>query len=63
MFGNMGGEAVWVGVMVLSSVSKDSGVELSSDGEPGSVFDSLSKKVDEVQASVWMPAVCRSVGL
>jgi hypothetical protein len=38
--------------MVLSSVSEDSGVELSSDGDPGSVFDLLSKKVDKVQASV-----------
>jgi hypothetical protein len=46
MFGNMGGETVCVGVMVLSSVSKDSSVELSSDGKPGLVFDLLSEKSD-----------------
>jgi hypothetical protein len=56
MFGNVGGEAVCVGVMVLSSVSEDSGVELSGDGKPGSVFDSLSKKSDVTVGSgvVWV---------
>jgi hypothetical protein len=46
MFGDLGGEAVCVGVMVPSGVSKDSSVKLSGDGKPGSVFDSLSKKSD-----------------
>jgi hypothetical protein len=46
MFGDLGGEAVCVGVMVPSGVSEDSGVEWSSDGEPGLVFDSLSEKSD-----------------
>jgi hypothetical protein len=32
--------------MVLSSVSEDSCVELSSNGEPGLVFDLLSEKSD-----------------
>jgi hypothetical protein len=40
MFGDMGGEAVCVGVMVPS------GVKFSRDGELGLVFDSLSKKSD-----------------
>jgi hypothetical protein len=51
MFGDMGGEAVCVGVMVPSGVSKDSGVELNGDGEPGPVFDSLSKKSDATVGS------------
>jgi hypothetical protein len=51
MFGNMGGEAVCVGVMVLSGVSGDRGVELSSNGKPGSVFDSLSEKSDATVGS------------
>jgi hypothetical protein len=46
MFGDLGGEAVCVGVMVPSGVSKDSGVEWSGNGEPGLVFDLLSKKSD-----------------
>jgi hypothetical protein len=46
MFGDLGGEAVCVGVMVPSGVSEDSGVEWSGDGKPGSVFDLLSKKSD-----------------
>jgi hypothetical protein len=51
IFGNLGGEAVCVGVIVLSSVSEDSGVELSGDGELGSVFHSLSKKSDATVGS------------
>jgi hypothetical protein len=46
MFGDLGGEAVCVGVMVPSGVSKDSGVKWSGNDEPGSVFDSLSEKSD-----------------
>jgi hypothetical protein len=46
MFGDLGGEAVCVGVMVPSSVSEDSGVEWSGDGKPGSVFGLLSEKSD-----------------
>jgi hypothetical protein len=46
MFGDLGGEAVCVGVMVPSGVSEDSGVELSGNGELGSVFDLLSEKSD-----------------
>jgi hypothetical protein len=37
--------------MVPSSVSKDSSVELSSDGEPSLVFDSLSDKLDATVGS------------
>jgi hypothetical protein len=51
MFGNMGGEVVCVGVLVPSGVSEDSSVELGSDGEPGSVFDSLSEKSDATVGS------------
>jgi hypothetical protein len=51
MFGDMGGEAVCVGVMVSSGVSEDSGVELNGNGEPGSVFDSLSEKLDATVGS------------
>jgi hypothetical protein len=51
MFGNLGGEAVCVGVMVPSGVSEDSGVEWSGNGKPGSVFDSLSKKSDATVGS------------
>jgi hypothetical protein len=40
MFGNMGGEAVCIGVMVLS------GVELSGNGKPDLAFDLLSEKSD-----------------
>jgi hypothetical protein len=58
MFGDLGGEAVCVGVMVPSSVSKDSSVELSSDGKLGLVFDLLSEKSD---ATVGSGVVCVSV--
>jgi hypothetical protein len=56
MFGDLGGEVVWVGVMVPSGVSEDSGVELSGNGEPGLVFDLLSKKSDVTVGSgvVWV---------
>jgi hypothetical protein len=46
MFGDLGGEAICVGVMVPSGASKDSGVKWSGDDEPGLVFDLLSKKSD-----------------
>jgi hypothetical protein len=51
MFGNLGGEAVCVGVMVPSSVSEDSGVKWSGNGEPGSVFDLLFEKSDATVGS------------
>jgi hypothetical protein len=51
MFGNLGGEAVCVGVMVPRGVSKDSSVEWSGDGKPGLVFDSLSEKSDATVGS------------
>jgi hypothetical protein len=56
MFGDLGGETVWVGVMVPSGVSKDSNVEWSGDGKPGLVFDSLSEKSDVTVGSgvVWV---------
>jgi hypothetical protein len=37
--------------MVPSSVSKDSSVELSGNGKPGLVFDSLSEKSDVTAGS------------